>query len=394
MKWIYVVSTGDGNETIAPAGGQFVPSGGTITFSVSPNAGYSLLPTVSGSCPQGFFDGNTYTTGALTYNCELRFAAEHEIFAYLSPALNASSIDQFLLGNDGALLSYTAAYTASGAQAFGQMTFATVNGIQYACILDPNGAVYWCSILADGSFANCSATASMPPYGSWQARGIAFASFNAQYAYIVDPGNNLVLQCALDITGNFSNCQQSPSPYSLPTLAPYSIAFAREGLGAQHAYIADAGDGSGFGNILMCSMATDGSFSSCSQTPSSGIPNWIPVAITFNTVNGTQYAYVADNGADTPGHVYRCALNNDGSFANSGCIQTPVNDSSLSNWYPYYIAFQIINETKYAYVINSSGSSIGNLYRCLVNNDGSFSDCALTPNTTPLAWQPSGIAFR
>jgi hypothetical protein len=222
---------------------------------------------------------------------------------------------------------------------------------------------------------------------------MVFATFNAQYAYIVDPGNNFVYQCALDTTGNFTNCQQPPSPYSLPTLAPFGIAFATDTNGAQQAYIADAGSGSGFGDVLLCSMQNDGSFSTCTQTPSSGTPDWIPVAVAFTNVNGTQYAYVADNGTGTAGHVYRCTLNSDGSLVNSSCMQTPANDSSLTNWYPYYIAFQTVNGTKYAYVVNSSGSSIGNIYRCSLDINGLLTNCVVTPDTLPSSWQPSGIAF-
>jgi hypothetical protein len=241
-----------------------------------------------------------------------------------------------------------------------------------------------------------TATTSTPALGAWQPRGIAFALFNAQYSYIVDPGNNVVYQCALDVTGNFANCQQPPSPFNLPTLAPFGIAFATNVNGVQQAYIADAGLGGigNFGDVLLCSMQNDGSFNTCAQTPSSGAPNWIPAGIAFTTVNGTQYAYVADNGANVPGHVYRCALNNDGSFVNSGCTATPANDASLTNWYPYYIAFNTLNGIQYAYVVNSSGSSIGNIYRCLLDSSGLFTNCTLTPDTPPSSRQPSGIAFR
>lgn len=222
---------------------------------------------------------------------------------------------------------------------------------------------------------------------------MAFATFNAQYAYIVDPGNNVVYQCALDPSGNLLNFQQPPSRYSLPTLAPFGITFAADLKGAQHAYISDAGSG-GPGNfrVLRCSMPNDESFSTCTHTPSAGAPNWIPYAVALTTVHGT-HAYVADNGTDTPGHVYRCTLNTDGSFVNSGCVQTPANDSSLTNWYPYEIAFHTVNGTNYAYVVNSSGSSIGNIYRCSLDSAGLFTDCVLTPTTPPSSWQPTGLAF-
>jgi hypothetical protein len=315
--------------------------------------------------------------------------------AYVVPTLSAQTIDQFEVDPTTGLLTPNpdTAYS-SITQHFQQVVFATVNGVRYAYITDPNGAVYWCTTNSDGSFSNCTATASLPSLGSWQARAVAFATFNSQYAYIADPGNNVVYQCAVGVTGNLANCQQAPSPFNLPTLAPYGIAFTTATNGAQQSYITDAGSGMGFGDVLLCSMQNDGAFSTCTQTPSSGAPNWIPYAVAFTSVNGTQYAYVADNGANTPGHVYRCALNTDGSFANSGCTQTPANDSSLTNWYPYSIAFQTVNGTKYAYVVNTSGSVIGNIYSCPLDNTGLLTNCVLTPSTPPSSsWQPAGIAF-
>lgn len=356
--------------------------------------GITIAPTQAGTINQTLivdYQGRTPLMSSISLS-----VAETLAYAYVTPALNATSIDKFLLGSTGLLTSYTVAHTASGLETFGQMTFATVSGVQYAYILDLNGAVYWCTINTNGSFSNCLSAASTPALGSWQARAIAFATFNAQYAYITDPGNNVVYQCSVETTGNFSNCQQPPSPYSLPTLAPYGITFATNRNGTQQAYIADAGSGGigSFGYVLLCSMQSDGSFNTCNQTPSSGAPNWIPYAVAFTNVNGTQYAYVADNGTGTPGHVYKCTLKNDGSFVNSGCTQTPLNDSTLTNWYPAYIVFQTVNGTKYAYVVNTSGSSIGNIYRCALNNSGSLTNCALTPTTPPAPWQPVGIAFR
>lgn len=318
------------------------------------------------------------------------------IFAYTVPTLSAHMINQFALDpHTGLLISSPATAYSDNTQTYQQVTFATVNGVQYAYVTDPSGAVYQCTMNTNGSFSQCTATASLPAFGSWQARDLAFATFNVQYAYIVDPGNNVVYQCALDPSGNLLNCQQSPSPYSLPTLAPFGITFAADPNGAQHAYISDAGSGGpgNFGDVLRCSMLNDGSFSTCTQTPSVGAPNWIPYAVALTTVHGTQYAYVADNGTGTPGHVYRCTLNTDGSFVNSGCVQTPANDSSLINWYPYEIAFHTLNGTNYAYVVNSSGSSIGNIYRCSLDSTGLFTDCVLTPTTPPSSWQPTGIAF-
>ena len=312
--------------------------------------------------------------------------------AYVVPKIAAQTIYQFDVDPTNGLLNPNPATAyASPTQNFQQVAFASANGVKYAYIADPSGAVYWCTINPDGSFTNCAATASLPPLNSWQARAMAFATFNAQYAYVVDPGNNVVYQCAVGTTGDFSNCQQAPSPYNLPTLAPYGIAFATNTGGAQQSYISDAGSGVGFGDVLLCSMQNDGSFNACTQTPAAGAPDWIPYDVAFATVNGTRYAYVADNGAGTPGHVYQCTLNNDGTFAN--CTQTPANDSSLANWYPYSISFQTLNGVQHAYVVNAVGPVIGNIYTCNVLTTGALTNCVLTPTPAPSPWQPAAITF-
>jgi len=311
--------------------------------------------------------------------------------AYVTPALSATSIDLFSLDPSTGLLnsSPATAYSAGGLENFGQMTFATVDGVRYAYLTNPNGAVYQCTLAADGTFSACAATSSLPPLNTWQARAIAFATFDAQYAYLVDPGNNYIYQCGLAVSGDFANCQF----LSPPTLAPYGIAFASDANGETHSYIADADNGSGAGAVTVCSMQNNGSLNACAPSPASGAPDWIPYAVAFTTVNGVQYAYVADNGTGTPGHVYRCSLNTNGTFEDSSCVQTPDNDITLTDWYPYYIDFKTVGSTQYAYVVNNSGSSIGNIYRCEMDSDGLLTDCVMTPDATPMSWQPSGIAF-
>lgn len=380
-------------------------SNGVQRTSVSEDCGDALL-TGPSTCHIGVSINPSNEQGGSSINQTLRIDYQGRTpltspiafsisaaFAYVTPELNATAIDQLLLGNDGSLSSSATAYTASGSEVYGQMAFATVNGVQYAYILNPSGAVYWCSINSDGSFSDCQATASLPSLGTWQARAIAFATFDAPYAYVLDPSNYVVYQCSLDASGNFSACPH----IDLPTDAPYGIAFATDSNESQHAYIADAGMGGpgNFGKVWLCSMTNGGSLSSCTSTPSSGAPDWIPYSVAFAKTNSIQYAYVADNGTGAPGHVYRCSLNNDGSLVNSSCVPTPSNDSTLTNWYPYQIAFQTVNGTQYAYVVNSSGSSIGNIYRCPLDSNGLFTtNCVLTPVTPPSPWLPSGIAFR
>ena len=73
----------------------------------------------------------------------------------------------------------------------------------------------------------------------------------------------------------------------------------------QYAYVADNNQ-----LVWQCPLSQDGSFGTCTQTP---LPNTTwggPWKITFATVSGTQYAYVADCDTNS-GDVYQCLLNNE-----------------------------------------------------------------------------------
>ncbi|MFO7765978.1 MAG: hypothetical protein R6V33_06070 [Pelovirga sp.] len=58
---------------VAPTNRQ-VASGSRASFHLQPDAGYVSLEQVSGSCPEGSWSGNTYTTGTVTDNCTIDFA--------------------------------------------------------------------------------------------------------------------------------------------------------------------------------------------------------------------------------------------------------------------------------------------------------------------------------
>ena len=131
-------------------------------------------------------------------------------------------------------------------------------------------------------------------------------------------------------------------------------------------------------SIYQCGLTSTASFENCAlaTNTSANFEN-----ITFATVNGTQYAYVADNN----GNMYQCTLNTDGSF--NLCATTPATGAPA--WEPQQIAFQFYSGTQYAYVADNNG----NMYQCTLNTDGSFNLCATTPATDAPDWSPAGIAF-
>jgi len=53
---------------ITPSGALPVADGGALSFTVTPNTGYSFN-NISGSCPRGVSAGTSYQTGAITENC-------------------------------------------------------------------------------------------------------------------------------------------------------------------------------------------------------------------------------------------------------------------------------------------------------------------------------------
>jgi len=335
------------------------------------------------------YKGRAPLTSAISFSVS---APPDPIYAYVTPlspdAANSSQIQQCLLSQNGALAFCSNATQVE--QHYGPMTFATVNGTQYAYILE-NGVTY-CSINLNGTFHNCASTTA-PTHGSNHPHGIAFATFDQQYAYLSDPSSSSLFQCAVDsINGNLSSCLE----YSDGNIdAALGIAINTDGNGTQHAYVSDAATG-----MLVCPLDAHGSFMSspgCAVTPSSGAPNWVPYGIAFTTAGGTRYAYVADNGVGTNlGHVYRCLLNADGTF--TSCVATPADTSSFAPWNPYSIAFKTLNGIQYAYVVNNQSVNVGSIYRCTVNESTGLlnQDCLKTPDIPAGrdTWQPSGIAFR
>lgn len=60
--------------TVNPNTPQLVNHGAKINFTVNPNTGYIRNNTVGGNCPQGNWNNNVWTTGAIVANCTLIFS--------------------------------------------------------------------------------------------------------------------------------------------------------------------------------------------------------------------------------------------------------------------------------------------------------------------------------
>ncbi|MFC3908782.1 hypothetical protein ACFORL_06785, partial [Legionella dresdenensis] len=70
-----VTPSGDANLTINPNTPQTINYGATQQFTVTPDPGYTVNPTVGGTCPAGSWAGAVYTTGAVTSDCSVTFSS-------------------------------------------------------------------------------------------------------------------------------------------------------------------------------------------------------------------------------------------------------------------------------------------------------------------------------
>ncbi len=77
-----VSATASSGGTLTPAR-QSVVSGSGTSFTVTPHSGYVPVSTVGGTCPQGSWNGNLYTTGSISSDCTvaLSFSVQRSVTA-------------------------------------------------------------------------------------------------------------------------------------------------------------------------------------------------------------------------------------------------------------------------------------------------------------------------
>jgi hypothetical protein len=94
---------------IDPLGNRNVADGGTVTYTLYPNAGYHV-GTIGGTCPAGTLTGNSYTTGPVTADCTViaNFASDAtpptvtKAFSPASVAVGSNSTATITLTNPNA----------------------------------------------------------------------------------------------------------------------------------------------------------------------------------------------------------------------------------------------------------------------------------------------------
>jgi hypothetical protein len=146
--------------------------------------------------------------------------------------------------------------------------------------------------------------------------------------------------------------------------------------GAQYAYVA-VGLGETFSsNLYQCTLNASGSFNTCKSTPSFYPSTWNSLDISVATVNNVPFAYVL--GGDHK--IYRCTINQDGSLDNF--------TSSEIFEDPKKITFNTVNNTLFAYVIDSSS-----LYQCVLTQNGMLDSCSKILNGNSEWIKPATVSF-
>jgi hypothetical protein len=231
-------------------------------------------------------------------------------------------------------------------------------------------------IILSGKPGTVSIKLCLDGLGSGVSCEIITIDLNKQkYAYVASGFNNVVYKCFVNADGSLNKCEPSPLT-GAPAWTPEAITFTTVG-GIQYAYIASWPDGM----VYKCNLNAKGSLAQCIALTPTGLVYTHASGVSFATINNIQYAYVSDNIAN----VFQCSLTNDGSF--NVCHPTPATDTP--NWLTVSTTFNQVGGVQYAYV----SSDNGNVFQCGVNGDGNFGICQITPSTAAPVWLPKSVTF-
>lgn len=201
-----------------------------------------------------------------------------------------------------------------------------------------------CTLAGNGALSSCTPTPGSG--GSSSPTGIVF---NGQLVYVTDfyPGN--VDICTVNSDGSFSDCEVAASGLSYPWALT---------INGNYLYIA-----SNTGATTYCQIGSGGVLSDCIAT-ASGISQVNGIAI------GGGYAYLSLSGS-----VDECAVNADGSL--TGCVSTGSGFNS---------AQFIVLSSGYAYIGNQQDGSVA---VCSIGTGGALITCT----NYPVGYKPNGIAL-
>jgi hypothetical protein len=156
-------SIGTGSGLIDPVGAKTVADGGTVTYTLWPDSGYSV-GTIGGTCPAGTLTGNSYTTGAVTADCTVianftSDAATHTVTPSIGSGTGTITPATPQIVNDGETTSFTLA-ADSGFQ-IGTVT-GTCGGNLAGNVYTTNAVTADCTVIANFTGGG-TPTASITP---------------------------------------------------------------------------------------------------------------------------------------------------------------------------------------------------------------------------------------
>lgn len=280
----------------------------------------------------------------------------------------------FATGN----LTSCAAYFLYSSDQVSDMVAQTFNSVDYLYTAEPGtGAMLQCKISDEVGRIYCIEAGTSLPFLSPVSIIFNVNADTNTYAYVPDPGSNLVWVCDVNITtGQLSACVDSGGVL----LASFDMVFTTVN-SIPYAYVSDAST-----TVWQCQVASGGALSLCidAGTPLVTPPYAVPTGLSFQLFGGVDYIYVSDS---TNNAVYQCALDN------TTGLFTACPDSGAGAVFdmPTFTTFQEVTSVLYAYISNSNTSGGLTMGQCTVDTStGLFSACT----TSTLSAAPVGSAFK
>jgi hypothetical protein len=312
----------------------------TVTFTTddgNPATGFSITSSL-GALPAGWSSTSsalacaTVSTGT-TCQLGLTYAPTAPTLAGVGP------------------LSLTYGYNDdSGTAKTGTVSITYVATVPHLYVAQLSGALYYCTLNADGTLSGCAATGN----GFSAPTGIAF--YGSSFAYVTDYYNSAVYVCNVNSDGTLSGCSSTGSNFQYP----WQLAVNGSTLYATNANTSSGG-------VTTCTIGSGGALSNCAESAGNG---------TAGIAVNSSYAYVGVSASTVDacsvgalGALAGCIIEADSTFAGLDGI-------SLSNGY--------------VYVANQSGGTVS---VCPANLDGSLAACAVSAVGTGVV-APTSVTFN
>lgn len=229
-----------------------------------------------------------------------------------------------------------------------------------------SNSVKHCTVNVDGAFQYCVDESNTGvSLNNVQAITLNRTGSNA---LIVNTGENQVLNCPINTSGSLNPCTSLDSLFNNPRDVVINNT-------TTHAYVTNFS----FNEIIDCPINPDYTLGNCVIAGAGALSG--PIGITLNNTNSI--AYVSNSGAN---NIVHCAITgSDYSF--NTCVDAGGN-AGISFSAPRSITLNRLG-TK-AYIANGDGAII----KCVVDSDGTLSNCMLTTGSGTAITNPQFIAIR